>query len=210
VRRPRSIWNLLFLLLATSLPVTWVGWRFFVQSDRSLPDRAVVIKLQIGTGRERVDLKQNDDGTYSYIIERGESQESLTPNQLAQRLYHQQSSRGWVSQLFNISSPVGFIWVSIGLLGQVLFTGRMVIQWLASERNRKSVVPAMFWWMSLIGALMLLTYFLWRRDIVGVLGQSFGLIVYIRNLYFIYGLSSADGERISVEQDPAPEPELAR
>jgi lipid-A-disaccharide synthase-like uncharacterized protein len=76
--------------------------------------------------------------------------------------------------------------VSVGLLGQVLFTGRMIVQWLASEKKHESVVPPVFWWMSLIGSLMLLSYFTWRRDIVGILGQGFGLAIYLRNLHLIY------------------------
>ena len=68
---------------------------------------------------------------------------------------------------------------------QVLFTGRMLVQWLASEKRKRSVVPVAFWWMSLIGGVMLLTYFIWRKDIVGVAGQSTGLLVYGRNLILI-------------------------
>ena len=60
------------------------------------------------------------------------------------------------------------------------------MQWLASEREKKSVVPPAFWWMSLIGASMLLLYFMWRRDMVGILGQSFGWFIYVRNLKMIY------------------------
>jgi lipid-A-disaccharide synthase-like uncharacterized protein len=67
--------------------------------------------------------------------------------------------------------------VGLGLLGQVLFTGRMLVQWLASEKQKRSVVPVAFWWMSLIGATMLLVYFTWRRDIVGVLGQATGWFI---------------------------------
>jgi lipid-A-disaccharide synthase-like uncharacterized protein len=62
----------------------------------------------------------------------------------------------------------------------------MVVQWMASEKQRRSVVPPMFWWMSLIGSLMLLSYFLWRRDVVGILGQGIGLAIYVRNLHLIY------------------------
>ncbi|HHQ49151.1 MAG TPA: hypothetical protein ENK19_09765 [Acidobacteria bacterium] len=78
------------------------------------------------------------------------------------------------------------MWVALGLLGQVLFTGRMVVQWLVSEKRKRSVVPVIFWWMSLGGATMLLIYFLWRKDIVGVLGQSTGWFIYSRNLWLIY------------------------
>ena len=74
----------------------------------------------------------------------------------------------------------------LGLLGQVLFTGRMVVQWLASEKKHKSVIPVSFWWMSLLGASMLLTYFIWRKDIVGIIGQAAGWLIYVRNLYLVY------------------------
>ena len=110
----------------------------------------------------------------------------MTPEEFAERLYQQQKSRRLWEVIFNISSPMGFIWVSVGLLGQALFTGRMIVQWLVSEKSKQSVVPAVFWWMSLSGALMLLAYFLWRRDVVGILGQSVGLGIYVRNLHLIY------------------------
>ena len=83
------------------------------------------------------------------------------------------------------------IWVAVGLLGQVLFTGRMIVQWIASEKSKKSVVPTAFWWMSLIGASMLITYFIWRKDVVGILGQATGWGIYVRNLYLIYAHKKA-------------------
>ncbi len=76
--------------------------------------------------------------------------------------------------------------VGLGFLGQMLFTARMLVQWLASEKSKRSVVPPAFWWLSLIGASMLIAYFIWRKDVVGVLGQGFGWIIYIRNLALIY------------------------
>jgi len=93
-----------------------------------------------------------------------------------------------VRRALNITSwKTGLFWVSIGLLGQVLFTGRMIVQWISSERQQRSVIPVSFWWMSLGGATMLIVYFVWRVDIVGVLGQSTGWFVYLRNLWLIYG-----------------------
>ena len=83
--------------------------------------------------------------------------------------------------------------MALGLLGQLLFTGRMLVQWLHSERVGRSEVPPIFWWMSLGGAAMLLTYFLWRMDIVGVLGQSLGFVIYLRNIMLIRG--TVDRER---------------
>lgn len=79
------------------------------------------------------------------------------------------------------------VWVGIGLLGQLLFTSRFLVQWIASERRRQSVVPTAFWWLSLGGGATLLSYAIWRQDPVFILGQSMGLVVYIRNLALIRG-----------------------
>ncbi|MEE2680941.1 MAG: lipid-A-disaccharide synthase N-terminal domain-containing protein [Planctomycetota bacterium] len=96
------------------------------------------------------------------------------------------------------------MWVSVGLLGQALFTGRMLVQWVASERRRRSTIPVMFWWMSLLGASMLLAYFIWRKDIVGILGQGLGWVIYIRNLALIYGgRSDSPGAGEDVDPEPA-------
>ncbi len=78
------------------------------------------------------------------------------------------------------------IWLIIGFLGQALFSARFIIQWLASEKERKSVVPLAFWYFSLFGGVVLLAYAIHRRDPVFILGQAFGAIIYVRNLYFIY------------------------
>ena len=76
-------------------------------------------------------------------------------------------------------------WLAFGYAGQALFTGRMLVQWIATEKRRQSVVPVLFWWLSLFGGLILLIYFLRRGDPVGVLGQLFGFVVYARNLMLI-------------------------
>lgn len=78
------------------------------------------------------------------------------------------------------------IWLIIGFFGQALFSARFIIQWLASEKQRKSVVPLAFWYFSLFGGIVLLAYAIHRRDPVFILGQAFGAIIYLRNLYFIY------------------------
>ena len=76
-------------------------------------------------------------------------------------------------------------WVALGFLAQAFFTMRFLVQWIASERARKSVVPAAFWFFSVGGGLLLLIYALYRRDPVFIAGQALGLVVYIRNVYFI-------------------------
>ena len=77
------------------------------------------------------------------------------------------------------------IWIGVGLLGQLFFTSRFLVQWIVSERRRESVIPVAFWWFSLLGGVTLLSYAIWRRDPVFILGQATGLVVYARNLSLI-------------------------
>ncbi|MBD0316306.1 MAG: lipid-A-disaccharide synthase N-terminal domain-containing protein [Nitrospiraceae bacterium] len=77
------------------------------------------------------------------------------------------------------------IWIGIGFLGQGLFFGRWVVQWIASERKAESRVPTAFWYMSLIGGLITLAYAIYRQDPVFISGQGIGTFVYIRNLILI-------------------------
>jgi lipid-A-disaccharide synthase-like uncharacterized protein len=75
------------------------------------------------------------------------------------------------------------IWLGIGLLGQGLFFMRFLVQWIASERSRRSVVPRAFWYFSILGGLTLLAYAIRQRDIVFVIGQATGILIYARNIY---------------------------
>ena len=77
------------------------------------------------------------------------------------------------------------LWLAVGLIGQAFFSARFLVQWIASERRGKSVVPRAFWYFSIGGGLTLLFYAIWRRDPVFILGQGAGLFVYARNLYFV-------------------------
>jgi len=136
----------------------------------------------------------------------------LDPAEFVGRLYQAQQSverRGVLFKVLNITTPWGILWVSLGFLGQALFTFRMVLQWVVSEREKRSVVPVGFWWGSLLGGAMLLVYFSWRKDIVGIVGQSTGAFVYARNLILIYrGRSRARSPAAAGE--PEPEPGLSR
>ena len=91
----------------------------------------------------------------------------------------------WLFASLHVAGWVEFWWVVIGLAGQMLFMGRFLVQWIASERAGRSVVPTAFWYFSIGGALILLAYALYRRDPVFILGQSTGLLIYLRNLWFI-------------------------
>ena len=78
------------------------------------------------------------------------------------------------------------LWVAFGLVGQFLFSGRWIVQWFVSEKLGKSVVPTVFWYLSLGGGMVLLCYAIYRRDPVFILGQAMGSAVYLRNLFLIY------------------------
>ena len=77
------------------------------------------------------------------------------------------------------------LWVAIGFFGQALFSARFLVQWIASERRKESVIPTYFWYFSIGGGLVLLTYAIYRRDPVFIVGQGTGLFVYMRNLFLI-------------------------
>ncbi|MCO8144831.1 lipid-A-disaccharide synthase N-terminal domain-containing protein [Rhodovulum tesquicola] len=85
-----------------------------------------------------------------------------------------------------VASWTEFWWVMIGLGGQLMFTARFLVQWIASERARNSVVPLAFWYFSLAGGAILFAYAVYRKDPVFILGQSMGLVIYSRNLWLIH------------------------
>lgn len=77
------------------------------------------------------------------------------------------------------------LWLVVGFAGQLAFTGRFALQWLYSEYKKRSVIPVGFWYLSLVGSALLLAYAIYREDPVFILGQSFGFVVYLRNLQLI-------------------------
>lgn len=144
-------------------------------------------KVELPGAKDSVGLSLLHNGSPVFIVKRPGLDNDLfvEPEAFARALYAQRQSGGWFKTLLNITSPAGAAWVALGLAGQLVFAGRMVVQWVASERRGRSVVPEAFWWMSLAGATMLLIYFVWRRDIVGVLGQATGWWIYVRNLVLL-------------------------
>lgn len=80
----------------------------------------------------------------------------------------------------------GTPWILVGFAGQIAFSLRFLVQWIASERARRSVVPLSFWYFSLVGSALLLTYALIRKDPVFILGQLFGGFIYTRNLVLVF------------------------
>ena len=92
----------------------------------------------------------------------------------------------WLLSVFKVTTTTELIWVAVGLFGQLMFTMRFLLQWIASERQKKSVIPEVFWWFSISGGLILFAYACYRADPVFILGQSFGVVIYARNLWLLY------------------------
>ena len=101
----------------------------------------------------------------------------------------------------SLSANLDF-WVILGLVVQLAFTARFLVQWIASERSGKSVIPISFWYLSLFGSAGLLFYAIVRADPVFILGQSFGSVVYVRNLMLIY--RGRDAQPAAPADPPSP------
>lgn len=91
--------------------------------------------------------------------------------------------RAWAYDVFVAQLDT---WIMIGWIAQLLFTARFFVQWLASEKAGKSVVPLAFWYFSVAGGGLLFVYALYRKDPVFIVGQGAGLFVYLRNLHLIW------------------------
>lgn len=92
------------------------------------------------------------------------------------------------------------VWLIVGFAGQLMFTSRFLVQWLQSERQKRSVIPVAFWYFSIAGGVTLLAYAIHRADPVFIVGQLAGVFIYGRNLYFIRK------ERRALEEQHEPEP----
>lgn len=84
------------------------------------------------------------------------------------------------------TSSTEMVWIGLGFFAQALFMMRFVVQWIASERVKRSIVPETFWYFSIGGGVLLLAYSIYRVDPVYMFGQGLGLIIYFRNLYFVW------------------------
>lgn len=96
-------------------------------------------------------------------------------------------------------------WVVLGFLGQFLFGSRFFVQWIVSERRGESIIPEIFWYLSMAGSAILLTYAIYRRDPVFIMGQCSGLFIYARNIMLIYKkkrvLIRTEGKRFVLQKN---------
>jgi len=112
-----------------------------------------------------------------------------------------------LSNWWTTMTPLDRTWLGIGLFGQTMFVMRWFIQWVASERARRSIVPELFWYCSLGGGLLVLSYGIYKPEPVLVLGQ-FGVLIYARNIYLIWkskrkGVGKTGGSKSSPTKAPA-------
>ncbi len=87
---------------------------------------------------------------------------------------------------FSSLNQLEVIFLIVGFTGQLIFASRFVVQWIYSEKKGRSEIPLIFWYLSILGGIGLLIYAIFRKDPVIIMGQSFGIFIYIRNLVLIY------------------------
>jgi len=187
----------------------WIVWGPTVKHD--LRPGAEIQKFTFAGSKGELEALKEPDGDYSFrLLFRGDPKKPDPANSTAgealptsaprvlsksefisifgQERYDKavKNAGNKVFRVLNISSPIGILWVIIGFAGQGAFFGRMFVQWLVSERRKESVIPEAFWWLSLIGGIMLFAYFAWRQDLVAVLGQTSGVVIYARNIRLIH------------------------
>ena len=91
-----------------------------------------------------------------------------------------------MSEYFTNLTNIEILFLSIGFLGQGIFASRFIVQWIYSEKKGESHIPIIFWYLSIFGGIGLLIYAIFRKDPVIILGQTFGIFIYLRNLILIY------------------------
>ena len=90
-----------------------------------------------------------------------------------------------IEYFYNLEK-IEIIFLTIGFIGQGLFASRFIVQWIYSEKRGESHIPVIFWYLSIFGGIGLLIYAIFRKDPVIILGQTFGIFIYLRNLILIY------------------------
>jgi lipid-A-disaccharide synthase-like uncharacterized protein len=111
---------------------------------------------------------------------------------------------GWLDRAIFGLSGTEQLMLALGIFGQTLFVSRWFVQWLASEKARRSIVPELFWYLSLCGGMLVLVYGIYSANLVLILGQ-FGVFIYARNIYLIWRGKREDKAAVekSVPSDPS-------
>ena len=93
-------------------------------------------------------------------------------------------------------TEIEIIFLTIGFLGQGIFASRFIVQWIYSEKKGESLIPVIFWYLSIFGGISLLAYAVFRKDPVIIVGQVFGIFIYLRNLILIYRYNNKNNKII--------------
>lgn len=183
-------WALMVLVIALGMYLIWSPISGLKGPRPAEGARGV--ELRVGAERGIVEIADTPEGpAFRILLRNGYESPRLSETEF-KRLFGDEAHfaatqrENPLFRVLNITSWAGLTWVLLGFAGQLAFTGRMLVQWLVSERQRASVIPEIFWWMSLTGGVLLFIYFVWRQDFVGVLGQSSGVVIYARNLRLIH------------------------
>lgn len=183
-------------------------WVVYAPAFRhTLRQGAELAPFSIGAAKGDLEVATDASGVRSFRIlyRDGTATPVLAEPELRRVLGDQGFDQAVVSSgnvLFRIAKVTGwsgFAWVFLGFAGQMLFFGRMFVQWLVAEKEKRAVIPESFWWFSFFGGLLLFSYFAWRQDIVGVIGQTSGVVIYARNLRLIHKQRRRD-QRTAVKQ----------
>jgi lipid-A-disaccharide synthase-like uncharacterized protein len=192
----------------------WIAFGPASRPDLPTREGALLQEIRIGEERGVLEAVPVPGGDYRFrVLLRNSTSAEMDRDQAEQifgaRVVSQtiEPRSNWLFRQMNITSWVGVVWLGIGLLGQIAFSGRMVLQWITSERRRQSIITESFWWFSLAGSVLLFSYFAWRQEPIGLLGQASGLVIYSRNLRLIYKQRRRDA-RATIMDDPVPEPSL--
>ena len=107
-----------------------------------------------------------------------------------------------LAQWWAATPTAELVWLAIGFMAQLMFSMRFILQWVVSERARRSIVPEAFWYFSFAGGAMLFAYAIYRMDPVFILGQGGGLLIYARNIHLIWQGRSRDGRAAAAPSTP--------
>ncbi|MGD9688220.1 MAG: lipid-A-disaccharide synthase N-terminal domain-containing protein [Phycisphaerales bacterium] len=203
-------WEPVAAMVALLLLGMWVVYG--PQIRHELRPDVVTTKFVIGGAKGELEMATDAAGARSFRL--------LPASGRASRVFTEQEFRSLVGDdiadhalrtlgntLFRALNVTGYgslVWVVVGFAGQMLFFGRMLIQWVVSEKRREVAIPESFWWFSLFGGVLLFTYFAWRQDPIGVLGQTSGVVIYARNIRLLHKRRARDA-RSALAAGPPPE-----
>ncbi|MCA9281721.1 MAG: lipid-A-disaccharide synthase N-terminal domain-containing protein [Phycisphaerales bacterium] len=201
-------WEALLAMLALFLLGAWL---VISPANRiGLPEArpgAQIHELRVGPTRGAIEVLTDSANAHSFrlLFRDGTATDPFSDAEFINRFgtdLHDRVTRrppNWLFRMLNITGWGSLVWIAIGLGGQTLFFGRMAVQWVASERKGESVVPEIFWWLSLGGGIALFAYFVWRQDLVGVMGQTSGVVIYARNIRLIHKKRRREARRAQRE-----------